>query len=165
MICLGEPFQLFTIEECQYYIEQATKQGLEPGKTYNKAIGVRTNHVAWVELDKFHYSYLWSLGQEFGATWFEYPVQISCYGPGEFYDWHEDTKANTKRSSIRHKTLTCTLKSAPGAVFETVDRSYNLADGWAVIFDSNTTHRATPPESDFRWALTAWFMAPNSANI
>ena len=165
MIELGEPFQLFDPEECQYYIELAEKQGLESGQTYSKDPAARTNYVSWVELKEHHYGHLWNLGKEFGATWFEHPVQISRYGPNEFYNWHKDTKPNTKRSSVRHITLTCTLKSAPDAIFETIDRTYNLTDGQAIIFNSDMFHHASAPTLGFRWALTVWFMAPNSTNI
>jgi hypothetical protein len=155
------PFQLFDNIECEYYISEAEKKGLAPGIIYSPDDGVRTNTVAWIPLQPEHYSRIWNLGNALNCKWFEHPVQISCYSPGEFYSWHDDLKPGKDRTSCRDKTLTCTLKSAPGAVFETSNQTYNLQDGYAVIFDSATLHRATAPISGNRWALTVWFMRPN----
>ena len=156
-----ESFQLFNSIECAYYIAEAEKKGLSPGKIFTPVDGVRTNNIAWIALQEEHFSKIWSIGNALNCKWFEHPVQVSCYAPGEYYSWHDDLKPGKYRTRRRDKTLTCTLRSAPGAIFETADHQFNLEEGHAVVIDSAMPHRATAPISGNRWALTVWFMSPN----
>lgn len=157
---LNEPFQLFTEEQCKDFIRRANEQGLQQGQTYSSNSNARSNNVSWLELTDDEYNYLWETVKDFwwSVHWYEKPVQISRYAPGEFYEWHDDAKPNKGRSSIRHLTLTCTLQSAPGAVFETENRVYDLAPGMAVLFPSDVKHRATEPTEGERWSFTVWYM-------
>ena len=74
---------------------------------------------------------------------------------------HAQGLVDNRRTSARLLTLTCTLQPAPGALFETRDHTFELATGEAVIIPATVDHRALPPISDTRWALTAWAMGPN----
>jgi hypothetical protein len=166
-IALEKPFQLFEPRECQQLIEQARE--LMPGRVMG-ADPLRTsrnNNVFWQELDENLKQRLWMLAERFRPrypwTWFQEPVQISRYAPGEYYDWHSDTYGTEGRSSVRCLTLTCTLRPAPGAVFAFEDQEFDLATGQAVFFDSHRLHRAAAPISGERWALTVWYMQPNPA--
>jgi hypothetical protein len=157
---LYEPFRLFTEKRCKDLIRRATDKGLQSGETYSSTSDVRINNVSWLELDNDEYDYLWETVKDFWWTvhWYEKPIQISKYSPGEYYDWHDDAKPNKGRSSVRYLTLTCTLQSAPGAIFETEDRVYDLEPGMAVLFPSDKKHRATSPTEGERWSFTVWYM-------
>ncbi len=163
---LNEPFRLFTEEQCQDLIRRATEQGLQQGQTYSSNTDIRNNNVSWLELADEEYNYLWETVKDFWWTvhWYEKPVQISRYQPGELYDWHDDAKPNKGRSSVRHLTLTCTLQSAPGAVFETEDGVFELEPGMAVLFPSDKKHRATAPAEGERWSFTVWYMRRRGEN-
>mgnify|MGYP000589357088 CR=1 FL=1 len=162
-----EPFPLFCPQECQELIRAADQ--LQPGRTQNPDPDqrVRTNSIFWLALQPELKDRLWRLALSFRDrypwTWFQEPVQISRYRPGEYYHWHRDSYGNESRSSTRAITLTCTLQPAPGAVFSVEDRDFDLAAGEAVIFDSHQLHCAQAPAAGERWAFTVWYMQPNPA--
>jgi hypothetical protein len=164
-ILLYEPFQLWSGEECKDLISRA-KDGMNRGKVYHahNYDNVRTNDVSWIDLTEDERNYCWEIVKPFWdvITWFEHPVQVSRYQPGQFYDWHIDEKPGNKRSSTRYLTLTCTLQTAPDAKFELKNRTYNLETGQAVIFPSKLDHRATAPSEAERWAFTIWYMKSNN---
>jgi len=159
MIQLLMPFQLFTEDQCKNLIQRALATKLTVGKTYNRNPQVRTNWVTWIELDESEYDLLWELVQPWWheLDWFQKPVQISCYKPEEYYDWHEDF-LESPRSSYRQLTLTCTLQTAPGAIFETREHKFDLQPGYAVIFPAKLDHRACAPTVGERWSFTVWYM-------
>ena len=159
---LLEPFQLFTHRECQEIIRDCLDNPEQAGTTRaGRLEDVRNNYVWW---KNYHYDRLWNIMtniQGYNVTWLE-TFQISRYRTGEFYDWHTDGNDASRRSSVRLLTLTCTLRTAKGAVLETKDRVYNLPPGYAVIFEHNTEHRATAPVQGERWSFTVWGMTPNT---
>lgn len=158
-----KPFQLFSVQESRDIIQSV--KGLDQALVWGggRKVSVRNNSVYWMQLDQQLKARLWDLAlplrSEYPWTWFQEPIQISCYGPGEFYDWHDDVI--TGRTSRRCLTLTCSLSSAPGAKFETRDSSWVLDPGWGLFFPSNVSHRATAPSEGTRWAFTVWYMQPN----
>jgi len=158
---LLEPFQLFTQQECREIINDCLSTQESAGTTRaGRLEDVRNNYVWW---KNYHYDRVWDIMTNipgYNITWTE-THQISRYRLHEFYDWHTDGNNNSNRTSVRLLTLTCTLKSAPGAVFETRERVYNLPPGHAVIFTHNTEHRATAPTQGERWSFTVWGMTPN----
>ena len=160
MIELNQPFQLFSEEQCKDIISRASKEEIIWGTTYTNKKNVRNNQIVWLPLSAKEYDDLWNLVEPFWGTvhWYEKPVQISRYTPGQFYDWHGDQKPNHRRSSVRHFTLTCTLQIAPDALFETRLGSYDLQTGQAILFPSELEHRACAPSSGERWSLTVWYM-------
>lgn len=168
-IQLLEPFELFTPEQCHDIISRASGQEQLPGRVmgYDPNRTSRNNSVYWLSITEEESDRLWELVRpwhnEYHLTWFQKPVQISCYSQGEYYGWHTDTYDHTGRKSVRSLTLTCTLQTAPAAVFETEDRQYDLPAGWAVLMPSDRKHRATPPVEGERWSFTVWYMRPNSA--
>jgi len=157
-----EPFQLFTPEECEEIIQSAQSEAEHEGLAAGKySPDVRNNHIYWwrhPDPGKFHH--ILTQYPDYPVTWLQEPFQVSRYNTGTYYEWHEDQFDNS-RTSTRLLTLTCTLASAPGAVFETRERSYELDTGWAVIFPSDIEHRATAPISGARWAFTVWAMGKN----
>lgn len=166
MIELNVPFRLFTEDQCEYLIERALQQELEWGKTYSPDVKVRTNEITWLELSEGEYDNLWNIVKDYWNEihWYEKPIQISRYGPNQFYEWHDDAKPNRHRTSLRHLTLTCTLKSAPGAVFETELGVYDLMPGEAILFPSKLRHRALAPTIGERWSFTVWYMQRSYRN-
>jgi predicted 2-oxoglutarate/Fe(II)-dependent dioxygenase YbiX len=166
-ISLLQPFTLFTPEQCQSIIQRA--QGLEQHQ--GRVMGwdpqreSRNNSIYWLDITEEESNQFWELArpwhEEYQLTWFQKPVQISCYQAGEYYDWHRDTYDNEGRKSVRSLTLTCTLQTAPGAVFETEAGEFDLAQGEAVFMPSNQRHRARPPVDGERWSFTVWYMKPN----
>jgi len=159
---LYEPFQLFTSEECDQIIQNAfeltEKEGIAGGE-YNP--GVRNNKVFWLDYqDIGRFQTPMMDITDYSVTWIQEPIQVSKYEKGQYYHWHKDQFENA-RTSARLLTLTCTLQSAPGAIFETKDHSFDLKQGQAVIIPSDVDHRALPPISGTRWAVTAWGMGAN----
>jgi len=161
MPSLLEPFQLFSYNECKEIINDCLTQKEKEGTTRaGRLEEVRNNYVWWKD---YYYDRLWNIMTNidgYNITWLE-TFQISRYKQGQFYDWHTDGNNKSNRSSVRLLTLTCTLKTAKGAVFETRDRVYNLPPGHAVIFKHDTEHRATAPVTGDRWSFTVWGMTPN----
>jgi len=159
---LYEPFRLFSKSECAEIIELAktsTEKNAKAGGDYNP--GYRNNTVHWITLDQIARLYdQMDLLPQYPVTWIEEPIQVSKYDVGQYYHWHKDQLVNN-RTSARILTLTCTLQSAPGALFETRNHSFELEAGEAVIIPSDVDHRALPPISGTRWALTAWGMGAN----
>ena len=164
MIELNHPFRLFTKEQCDDLILRTQSQEFDQGRTYSNNENIRTNQVVWLELTDKEYDSLWELVRDYWdqVHWYERPIQISRYSAGQFYDWHNDNKPNRRRSSVRHLTLTCTLQSAPGAVFETELGIYDLAQGEAILFPSAMEHRACAPTQHERWSFTIWYMKRNA---
>jgi hypothetical protein len=159
---LLEPFQLFTPEECDRIIDRARTQLAAARTTAGYDTTVRSNTVAWLEFeDQGRFYDLMTGRTDHSVTWLQHPYQISSYGPGEFYDWHEDLIPSDYRSSVRSLTLTCTLEPAPNAQFQTRDAYYDLRKGEAILFPSTLEHRATAPKQGTRWAFTVWGMQPN----
>lgn len=161
---LYTPFQLFTQDECEELIRQAHLSEERDGRAgdgFNP--GVRNNKVYWIEYDNAQglvEQYMQDLSDDYPVTWVQEPIQVSKYNTGEYYHWHKDIIVN-RRTSSRLLTLTCTLQPAPGALFETKDHTFELTAGQAVIIPSNVEHRALPPISGERWALTVWGMGAN----
>lgn len=165
LVNLLEPFSLFSPKQAQDLISQVSAADLVPGLIHSRGVvdHVRNNRVFWLSLDSDLKDYLWNVALAHRScipwTWFQEPVQISCYGPGQHYDWHTDVLIRGR--SRRCLTLTSTL-NATDTVFETRHRSYTLGPGEAVFFPSDLEHRACAPSQGYRWALTVWYMQPNS---
>jgi len=160
MIALQEPFRLFTPQECDEIL--ARVQDLKPARVVGGELpNVRNNSVYWMDFeDQGRFYDIMTDREDVPVRWLQHPYQISRYAPGEFYDWHVDL-IESRRSSIRSLTLTCTLEPAPGASIQFETREFELEKGWAVLFDAHTSHRANPPQSGERWALTVWGMQDN----
>ena len=159
---LYTPFELFTKHECEEIIQRARQQEISTGTTRQGIVDRRTNSTTWLDWDDTDIFYYYLTGRDdIEATWLYTPFQISRYLPGEFYDWHKDVLEQNKRSSVRTITLTCTLQTAPGAVFKTRDKTFDLAQGQALLFPADVEHTATAPTSGERWAFTIWAMKPN----
>ncbi len=159
---LYTPFQLFTPTECEQIIKDAKelteKDGIA-GAQYNT--GLRNNKVFWLDykdIEKFRAPMMDV--KDYNISWVQEPIQISKYEKEQYYHWHTDQETN-KRSSSRILTLTCTLHTAPGGLFETKDHTFDLTQGEAVIIPSTADHRALPPTSGTRWAVTVWGMGDN----
>lgn len=163
---LLKPFQLFTPQECDEIIAQAKDQLALGRTTGGYDTKVRSNRVAWIEFsDQGRFYDIMTDRGDVCVKWLQHPYQVSAYGPGEFYDWHEDLIPSSYRSSIRSLTLTCTLEPAPNAQFQTRTQEFNLNKGEAILFTATEQHRATAPKSGTRWALTVWGMKPNPDKI
>ncbi len=166
MIELNQTFQLFTENECADLISRAQAQNFKLGQTYTNKEHIRTNQIVWLHLSDSEYDSLWELVKDYWGQvhWYEQPIQISRYSTGQYYDWHKDSKPNHRRTSVRHLTLTCTLQSAPGAVFETELGTYDLSAGQAILFPSTLDHRACAPTQGERWSFTIWYMKRNASD-
>ena len=166
MIELNKPFQLFTPEQCEDIIARAMNEEIVSGQTYSNQAHIRTNDIVWFSLKEDEYNQMWELVKDFWEEvhWFEHPIQISRYTPGQYYDWHSDDKPNRRRTSTRCLTLTCTLRTAPGAVLETESGTYDLQTGEAVLFPSAIQHRACAPTTGERWSFTIWYMKRHAAD-
>lgn len=159
---LYTPFQLFTPEECEQIIrdtkELAESDGIAGGK-YNTSI--RNNKIFWIDYkDIEKLRNLMMDIEDYNVSWIQEPIQISKYEKEQYYHWHTDQSVD-KRTSSRILTLTCTLQTAPGAHFVTRDHTFDLQQGEAVLIPSTAEHRALPPTSGTRWAVTVWGMGDN----
>ena len=157
---LYEPFMLFAPWQCEELIKYAQtremQQGIAGGKLQSD---VRNNTVTWIDLHELYWKWMALFEQfdEADTLWLQEPFQISSYSQNQSYAWHRDDDVR-KSNSTRTYTLTCTLASAPDAVFQTRTRTYDLEPGWAVIIPSAVEHRATAPSSGERWSFTVWCM-------
>ena len=143
--------QVFDPGYCADLIEHYT--AYEPARTRGQINShIRNNSVTWIDwpdiLDFVEYFP--------EHDWIANPVQLSRYLPGEYYHWHQDVISG--RSSQRAYTLTITLQPAEGAHIEVEDKPYDLQAGEGIVFPSDLQHRATPPTSGTRYALTVWAM-------
>ncbi len=162
-----KPFPLFTEQQAREFtlIDQ-----LVPGRVMgpDPLRQTRNNNIYWLTLDQMLKDRLWNLAldlqDQYAWTWFQEPVQVSRYGPGQYYDWHRDTYGTEARASTRVLTLTCSLVTAPGSGVDVEDQSFDLEPGWAVFFPSHSLHRARAPLTGLRWALTVWYMQPTRAS-
>ena len=85
-------------------------------------------------------------------------VQVACYQPGMFFEWHEDAGEGLGTHNYRRWTAVAELQSAPGGGLELEGAApLELAPGDLVIFPASLSHRATPPLSGIRFSLTCWF--------
>ena len=93
--------------------------------------------------------------------WVETP-QISFYSPGEYFELHTDQQEVSRRTHIRHLTLTANLQVAHGGHIEVLGRQYtDMKKGQAVVFESSCQHRAISPIAGERISFTIWGMAKN----
>lgn len=161
MQALLEPFKLFEPQECDDIVARACDQLKLARTTGGYNTDVRSNSVAWLEFeDQGRFYDIMTQRSDVPVTWLQHPYQVSRYDTGEFYDWHIDL-IQSKRSSIRSLTLTCTLEPAPSATLEFEHTAFDLPKGWAVLFDAHTRHRANAPSTGSRWSFTVWGMQPN----
>ena len=85
-------------------------------------------------------------------------VQVACYQPGMFFEWHVDAGQGSGDYDYRLWTAVAELQSAPGGGLELEGAApLELAPGDLVIFPARHRHRATAPTSGIRFSLTAWF--------
>lgn len=158
---LFEPFDLFTPSECQALIDSVSTL-TRPTVMGGSIEGVRTNRVAWSEPSQELSDRVWELAQpwarEFDLAWQQKPFQISHYGPGDYYGWHQDVYSEQGRKSMRSLTLTASLSAEPGAGVEFESGPCDLATGQAVFFPSEARHCAYNTSNADRWAFTVWYM-------
>ena len=82
-------------------------------------------------------------------------VQVACYTPGMFFEWHKDT--GTDSYSNRLWTAVVELQSAPGGGLEVFGCDpLDMSPGDLVLFPAAYRHRATPPTDGIRFSLTVW---------
>ena len=101
MIALNQPFQLLTETECADFISRARTLEMVKGQTYTNQTHVRTNDIIWFSFTEDERNRFWELVKDYWdqVHWYEHPVQISIYKPGQYYDWHTDDKPNRRRTS------------------------------------------------------------------
>ena len=85
-------------------------------------------------------------------------VQVACYQPGMFFEWHADAGSSNEEYGYRLWAAVAELQSAPGGGLEIEGAApLELAPGDLVVFPARQRHRATAPTSGIRFSLTAWF--------
>ena len=165
---LYEPFTLLTEEQCKEIIkwgiangnlQQGTTNGHRKGKPTNPK--VRNNRVVWYKDSKYWQTWIDILNSvsDRKIDWIQTP-QISFYKPGEFYEWHEDGFVNP-RTHVRHLTMCCELRTAPGGFLELQDKDIRLKQGQAVVFPVLHRHRAVSPSQQERISMVIWGMTLN----
>jgi hypothetical protein len=159
---LYKPFQLFTPEDCEEIIKEASAwtEGTRSLAAGRKVAPRRTSTTFWYHPKRFTPDDLLDYfipftEQDYQVSWVQRPIQVARYKPGQLFGWHFD-QYRGKRSHGRLLTLTCTLREAPGADIEVEDHPFTLKAGQAVIFPANVLHRATAPTEGERWAFTTW---------
>ena len=86
------------------------------------------------------------------------PVQVACYSPGMFFEWHVDAGTSVDDYAHRQWTAVAELQSAPSGGLELEGEApLVLSPGDLVIFPARLRHRATAPIEGERFSLTAWF--------
>ena len=164
---LYQPQKLLSHKQCRQIVKSQQRGGMTPGWTLPGTVAMRTNSVSWYTDDGDSLvneirSHMVSTA-ELPVHWVKRPYQIARYCAGELYDWHRDfIPAWQSRDSNRSLSLVCTLQSAPGAVLELEDHTFDLEPGWAVTFPARDLHRATAPTQGERWSMTAWGMQRNT---
>ena len=85
-------------------------------------------------------------------------VQVACYQPDMYFEWHVDAGVSKGDYDWRLWTAVAELQSAPGGGLEIEGTApLALSSGDLAIFPSRTHHRATAPTSGIRFSLTAWY--------
>lgn len=92
-------------------------------------------------------------------------AQVSCYGPGQKYDWHRDVGPGN--TSLRKVSVVVALNSQKdytggglqffGEYKGSSNPVLNLARGDGAIFNSYIPHRALEVKTGQRWTMTFWF--------
>lgn len=85
-------------------------------------------------------------------------IQVACYGPGQFFEWHTDAGDTPESYCQRKWSAVAELQSAPGAGLEIEGQpTFDLGPGGLIVFPARAMHRATAPTEGLRFSLTAWF--------
>jgi PKHD-type hydroxylase len=96
-------------------------------------------------------------------------LQITKYGPGQFYNWHVDFSQNKNHPDyFRKLSVTIQLNDPSeyeGGCLELFDYYgkkiiTERRKGSVCVFDSRTRHRVTKVKSGTRYSLVAWICGP-----
>jgi len=91
-------------------------------------------------------------------------MQLACYAPGHFYDWHMDIG----KGSLSTRKLSVSLQLSDPADYEGGDLELQYREGGpasraigtVIVFPSYLSHRVTPVTRGERWSLVAWVHGP-----
>jgi len=143
------------------------------GRTDLATRDYRVSEISWIEpaIDA-HWLYhkLGLLFRNLGAGYgfelsgFVEPLQFTCYGPGQYFDWHVDIGGDA--TSLRKLSLTVQLSEA-GAYAGGNLQFHGAADmpvarkqGAATCFPSYLAHQVSPVTAGLRRSLVAWAYGP-----
>ena len=159
-----EIFEFLDHTTCDEIIDYGMQANKEQGKLYTGQTDtqLRNNRIVWYK-DSRYYQTWTNFLKNFDAAidWVETP-QISFYSPGEYFELHTDQQEVSRRTHIRHLTLTANLQVAHGGHIEVLGRQYtDMKKGQAVVFESSCQHRAISPIAGERISFTIWGMAKN----
>jgi hypothetical protein len=150
----------FSIRECGYFIDLATRAGLGSGE-----LGVaRQCDIAWLPrpttelVDRLAELGLAESQFDLRQSPREEAAQISRYRTGGRYDWHMDLGAGPM--SLRKISVVLERQSAfcgGGLEIFTIG-NLSLQPGDVAVFPSFIMHRALPVASGERWSAAMWLL-------
>jgi PKHD-type hydroxylase len=162
-----------TPEECRLAVECGEAAPRTDGRVELGDDAYRVSHIAWILPGERTAWLFHRLALLFGYAAREYgfelagfvdPLQYTCYGPGQHFDWHMDLGPGS--TSTRKLSLTIQLSDDAdyaGGALEFVNAPGVQAVrrlGTATFFPSYLAHRVTGVTSGMRRSLVAWACGP-----
>ena len=169
-------------EVCEAMINEVKVEDIQescvisPEKNNKRDIEVRNNRATFMQSNHWFEGILWnhiryanaSMQLGYALDGCE-PVQLSCYGPGEFYNWHKDAGFYAALNApIRKMSAVCLLSNKEdfegGELKLRIDKSETdnmLVDqGDLVVFPSSMDHKAFPVKKGMRFSAVLWAIGP-----
>jgi PKHD-type hydroxylase len=136
---------------------------------------MRDSQVAWIPkihwLNGIIWHYVWEANKEhyhYDIEGIHGQIQLTTYGVGEYYKWHQDDMNEFEDTGNRKLSITVQLSDPSeyegGEVqFLSSDNKLFFAPkskGSIVVFDSRLKHRVLPVKKGVRKSLVAWIGGP-----
>jgi len=169
-------------EVCEAMIKEVKVEDIQESYVLGADLGnkrdinIRNNRATFMQSNHWFEGILWNhvryanasmqLGYVIDAC---EPVQLSSYGPGEFYGWHKDADFYAiSHAPIRKLSAVCLLSSKEdfegGELKLRVDKTESdnmLAEqGDIVVFPSSLDHKAFPVTKGMRFSAVLWATGP-----
>ena len=163
--------------------------GDQTNNTEKKAI--RDSDISWIQDDHWVAGMLWHYLQRANIfnwkydlwTWDQGTLQLTTYGPGQHYRWHQDSNMlmvsgaatpisqhpDPSRDLVRKLSVSLILTEAgedhEGGEFQLMAGhqemiSFPAKRGQIIVFDSTMTHRVRPVKSGRRASIVGWAVGP-----
>ena len=155
--------------------DEYTKDSEVRGEQVDKVI--RNSKNSWIPSSNWIGGWLWYYIDRINRENFCYDltdidgcsIQYTQYGPGQFYNWHQDDGLGALDKEKCRKLSVVLQLSSPeeytGGEFQLLNEGNHLymapkKRGTLIIFDSRARHRVRPVHSGIRKSLVGWIVGP-----